>query len=89
MTGDFEVIGFHLTGNGSTPAMGRLLKSFETAAIPVRVEEMQLTPLKEGTDNLKIELSLSTLCQLAPTDATAKTAVTDAGHLSEARSWNE
>jgi len=66
MAGDFEVIGFHLTGTGSTPAMARLLYSFETAPIPVRVDQMTLTPVKEGTDNLKIELDLSTLCSKPP-----------------------
>jgi hypothetical protein len=72
---EFEVIGFHLTGNGSTPAIARLLLSFETAAIPVRVDDMTLTPRKEGTDDLTIQLSLSTLC-LKPADDASKTAVT-------------
>jgi hypothetical protein len=74
--GDFEVIGFHLTGNGSTPAMGRLLLSFETAGIPVRVDEMTITPRKEGTDDLTIQLTLSTLCLKSADDSAAKTAVT-------------
>ena len=72
---EFEVIGFHLTGNGSTPAIARLLNSFETGSIPVRVDDMTLNPRKEGTDDLTIQLSLSTLC-LKPKDDTAKTAVT-------------
>jgi hypothetical protein len=87
---EFQVIGFHLTGNGSTPAMARLLYSFETASIPVRVDEMQLTPVKEGTDSLKIELSLSTLCLKPDTDSAAKTTASAAGYTAaEVQPWSE
>jgi Type II secretion system (T2SS), protein M subtype b len=80
----FVIIGYHLTGNGSTPAIARLLKSFETATIPVRVDNIQVTPLKEGTDNLQLQMSFSTLCLKA--DADAKTTVTRAN--AEAQPWN-
>ena len=83
----FEVIGFHLTGNGSTPAMARLLYSFETGNIPVRVDDMTLTPQKEGTDNLTIQMSLSTLCLKPADDSAPKPTVTYSG--SEVRPWSE
>jgi hypothetical protein len=50
----------------------------------VRVDDIQVTPLKEGTDNLQIQMSFSTLCLKA--DADAKTAVTQANV--EAQPWN-
>ena len=88
--GDFEVIGFHLTGEGNSPAMGRFLLAFESAHIPVRVDEMTLSPIREGTDNLKIELILSTLSQKPQAEATAaKNTVSDAHGIWEARPWNE
>jgi hypothetical protein len=83
--GPFLIIGFHVTGNASMSAIKRMLISFETATIPVRVNDMQITPRKEGTDDLMIQLSLSTLC-LKPDQPTNKTALTRAGW--EAQSWN-
>ena len=46
--GPFLIISFHVTGDASTPAIARMLYSFETATIPVRVNDMQITPRKEG-----------------------------------------
>jgi hypothetical protein len=83
----FVVTPFHISGTGSTPAIARLLSSFETASIPIRIEEMSLTPVKEGTDNLKIELTLSTL-SAKPTTDVAKTTVSDARNFSEGQPWN-
>jgi hypothetical protein len=83
--GPFLIIGFHVTGTASMSAIKRMLISFETATIPVRVNDMQITPVKEGTDNLTIQLSLSTLC-LKPDQPAGKTVVTQAGW--ETQSWN-
>jgi hypothetical protein len=83
--GPFLIISFHVTGNASTPAIKRMLYSFETATIPVRVNDMQITPRKEGTDDLTIQLSLSTLC-LKPDQPAGKTTLTWANV--EAKSWN-
>jgi hypothetical protein len=83
--GPFLIISFHVTGNASMSAIKRMLISFETAKIPVRVNDMQITPRKEGTDDLTIQLSLSTLC-LKPDQIPSKTAVTWAN--AEAKSWN-
>ena len=60
--GNFEVIGFDVSGTGSIPEVSRLLWAIETATIPVRINEMQITPQKEGIDNLSIRLSVSALC---------------------------
>jgi len=80
----FVVTPFLITATGSTPAIARLLTSFENATIPLRVDEMTLTPVKEGTDNLKIELTLSTLSSKPGTEP-GKTAGTNAGPASEAK----
>jgi hypothetical protein len=42
-------------------SIARLTWALETAQIPVRVNEMTITPRKEGTDDLQIQLSVSTL----------------------------
>jgi len=60
--GKFEVIGFDISGTGSMPEVSRLLWAVETATIPVRINEMLITPQKEGIDNLSIRLSVSALC---------------------------
>ncbi len=54
-------------------AASRLLWSLETASIPVRVTEMHITPRKEGTDDLSVQLSISTLCLLPDTDKQSRT----------------
>lgn len=58
----FQEIGFHATGTGSMAALTRLLWRFETAATPIRINTLQITPRKEATDDLTVQLSLSTLC---------------------------
>lgn len=63
--GQFQVISFHITGTGSTPAIARLLWGMESATIPVRLNDMQISPVKEGTDALTVQLSVSTLCMLS------------------------
>jgi hypothetical protein len=75
---EFQVIGFHLTGNGTTPAIGKMMAAFETAKIPLRVDEMILAPVKEGTDNLKIDLTLSTLSVKPPPNSAVVPAVSSA-----------
>jgi hypothetical protein len=61
--GTFQVVGISASGTGSMPQVARMLASIETAGIPVRVNDMTLTPAKEGTDDLTVRFSLSALCQ--------------------------
>jgi hypothetical protein len=68
--GQFQVISFNVTGTGSMQAVSKLLWSIETATIPVRVNDMQITPRREGTDDLSIRLSVSALCM--PPEAESK-----------------
>jgi hypothetical protein len=66
----FEVTGFHITGSGSTPQISRFLMSFETANVPLRIVDMKVAPTKEGTDDLVIQLSISTMCLKQGADPT-------------------
>jgi hypothetical protein len=69
----FEVTGFHVTGSGSTPQISKFLMSFETANVPLRIVDLKVAPTKEGTDDLTIQLSISTLCLKPGTDPGAST----------------
>jgi type II secretory pathway component PulM len=68
----FEQIGFHAAGNGPMAAMSKLLWRVETASIPFRVTEVQISPRKEGTDDLTIQLSFSTLALVPEPEKTQK-----------------
>ncbi|HSV13035.1 MAG TPA: GspMb/PilO family protein, partial [Tepidisphaeraceae bacterium] len=72
----FQVISFHVTGNAHMYSLARLLWSLETATIPVRVNDVQIKPQKEGTDDLTVDLSISTLCLPAATTPAGKTPAT-------------
>jgi len=54
-------IEFRATGTGSMAAVSRFLWRLETAAIPLRVKALELASRREGTDNLSIQLKVSTL----------------------------
>ena len=70
LDGKFVQIGFHLTGTGPLSTISNLLWRVETTTMPLRVSEIQVTPLKEGVDDLQLELSLSTLCRIPDADKT-------------------
>ena len=55
------------------PQVARMLAAIETAGIPIRVNDMTITPQKEGTDDLSVRFNLSALCQ-PPADTTPKQA---------------
>jgi hypothetical protein len=76
--GTFEIVSFSASGTGSMPQVARMLAAIETAEIPVRVNDMTITPQKEGTDDLSVRFTLSALCQ-PPADATAKPSQADGG----------
>jgi hypothetical protein len=85
MVGKFQVISFHVTGTGSMPSCARLLWSLETATIPMRVGNVTVKPRREGTDELTVDLSLSTLCMppaAAPGDKTQPNSAGTAAPLS-------
>jgi Type II secretion system (T2SS), protein M subtype b len=60
--GKFQVIKYHMQGEGALRQIARLLWAMETATIPVRVDELTIKPQgREGTEPLSIELGISTL----------------------------
>jgi type II secretory pathway component PulM len=61
----FMVSTFHVTGTGRMQSISKLMWALETAPVPVRVNEIQITPQKEGTDNLQVQLTVSTLSALS------------------------
>lgn len=65
--GDFEIIRFSVSGPSSSRSISRLLWDLETSPIPLRVNQLSLHALKPGSDNLTMQLDISTLC-LMPTD---------------------
>jgi hypothetical protein len=69
--GDFMLIGFGLSGEGSTRSVSLLLWSLEHAAIPLRVNDVLLQPRPEGTDDLLFTIHVSTLCIMPPKAAGA------------------
>ena len=75
-----QEISFRATGTGSMNAVTKFLWQLETAKVPVRVKELQLGTRKEGTDDLALQLRLSTLYQPvqppAPSEVAAATATT-------------
>jgi hypothetical protein len=61
----FQKILVRVTGTGSLSQVARLLFRIQTANIPARVVDVQVTSRKEGTDDLALTLGVSTLA-LAP-----------------------
>ena len=66
--GKFEIIHFNLTCTGSIRQISRLTWALETAPIPVRVNNVLFTPHKEGTDDLGVQMNISTLSLLPESD---------------------
>ncbi len=59
----FQILSYHITAVGRTPDVARLMWDIETATIPVRLTDVQVTPRKEGTDDLTIQFGVTTLVQ--------------------------
>ena len=59
-----QVISFHVNCTGSNISLAKLLWSIETATIPIRVNDVQIVPRKEGSDDLNLQMGISTLALL-------------------------
>ena len=58
----FVRVTVHATGTGAMPAVAALLWRVESdTTMPVRVGDLQLSPVKEGAGDLQLQLDLSTL----------------------------
>lgn len=60
--GTFQAIGYRVTATGTMVSISRLLWALETATMPIRVSDVRVTPEREGTDDLSVQLGVSTLC---------------------------
>ncbi|UCD50676.1 MAG: hypothetical protein JSW27_24525 [Phycisphaerales bacterium] len=52
---------FRVAGKGTLRSVAQLLYQIETAALPIKVQSMQLGLAGEGTDSMSLELGLSAL----------------------------
>ena len=57
----FTHLKFQISAGGSMPAIAMLVYRVETAPIPLRVDDLHITPKKEGGDDLQVQLVISTL----------------------------
>lgn len=60
--GKFTQINTHVSASGTQAALVKLLWRLETAKIPIRVTELNVTSAKETADDLQVQLGVSTLC---------------------------
>jgi hypothetical protein len=79
----FEIVTFHVTVTGTLSQISDLMWSVETATIPLRVMDLQVTPKKEGLDNgaspLTAQITVATLSMLqAPEPADSQPPVSAA-----------
>jgi hypothetical protein len=76
--GKFQINSFHITVTGPLRSVSRLFYAIETASIPLRINEVQIRPQREGTDELTVQVSLSTLSQLPDSSKSNKTTLSAA-----------
>jgi hypothetical protein len=70
----FRKITFRAVGSGSMRAVSKFLWRIETCTIPARILDLQVAARKEGTDDLSIQLGVSTLALIAAPAAPPATA---------------
>lgn len=64
------------SGNGTMDSIARLLWRIQTATIPIRITELQISARKEGADDLSVQLRLTTVYSPASTRSATSRAVT-------------
>jgi hypothetical protein len=68
---DFQRSTFRVTGSGGMGQIGRFLWHAQTAEMPVRIVDLQLTTRKEGTDDLSLQVGISTIYLVPESDKEA------------------
>ena len=81
----FIRVGVKLSGSGPMSAVAKLMFRLETAKIPLNVEDMQINQRKDGTDDLQITVSLSTLCLASPDNSKPGVAKPPGNRVADAR----
>lgn len=59
---NFVKVNVRFTATGSTASVSRMLHRLETAKLPVRVTEVQISSRREGTDDLQLVMTVTTIC---------------------------
>jgi len=72
----FQVIGVGVSASGTMSAVTKFIWALETSPIPLRINELKLNSRKDGTDDLLLTISLSTLCMPQTQDKPAKPGAT-------------
>jgi len=68
----FNQITIRATATGSLSSIGRFLYRIQTSEVPMKVRDFQINSRKEGTDELTLQLGVSTIA-LAPPKPAART----------------
>jgi hypothetical protein len=77
---DFQKLTFRATGSGRMSQISWFLWRIQTSPIPVKVSDLQLSAHKEGTDELTLQIGISTACLLPDADKN-KPAAAPAGEV--------
>ena len=84
----FTRITYVVTGAGSMEQIGRFLHKIQTAKIPVRIIDLQLSPkTREGVDDLNLSLKLASIIETPDADK-PKPAAGQPGSREASISWN-
>jgi Tfp pilus assembly protein PilO len=70
---EFYRITIRATGTGGMAQVGQFLWRIKTASVPVRITDLSINSRKEGTDDLAVQLGISTI-YLAPETDKSKSA---------------
>jgi hypothetical protein len=76
----FTHLTFQVSAGGDMGAVALLLYAVETAAIPLRIDDLHLTPKKDGNE-LQVQMVLSTICQKKSANAKARETVLAPGSM--------
>jgi type II secretory pathway component PulM len=69
--GSFQVTGLSMQGKGSMRQISQMIYLLESAPTPLRIISLQISPQqKEGTDDLSVQVGLSTICLVPPPQKT-------------------
>jgi hypothetical protein len=58
----FSHMTFHVSAGGGMSAVASLIYAVETAEIPLRIDDLHVTPKRDGAE-LLVQMNLSTLCR--------------------------
>lgn len=58
---DFDKVTIRTSANGSMSQIGRFLFALKDSRVPVRVSDLQITSRRDGTDDLTVQLGISTI----------------------------